>query len=205
MFLKIAKHTSYIAVAFTAWLLSVYAATTIYGSRHSTRYITEIEPVSIAVVLGTTPRATGGADNAYFIHRMNAAADLYHAEKVHRIVVSGDARSPDYDEPKAMRQALEDLGVPAEAITEDERGIRTLDSVLRMYYTFGQDRFTIVSQGFHLNRALMIAAGQGINAQGFQANDPANIIARIRMFVRELFARQKMVYDIIVDTEIDYK
>jgi SanA protein len=76
-------------------------------------------------------------ENLYFTYRMDAAAALWHAGKLECLIVSGDNRSPDYNEPYKMKQALIKRGVPAEKIVCDYAGLRTLDSVLRSQRIFG--------------------------------------------------------------------
>lgn len=205
MLWKLIKITKYTFVAFLTWLLVIYITTSAWGYSKSTRDITKAQQAPLALVLGTSPYSATGVQNEFFEHRMNAAYDVYNAGLVSGFVVSGDNREKDYNEPKAMREALEARGIPPGSITEDDGGIRTLDSVLRMRYTFGQEKFIIITQGFHLNRALMIAAGHGIEAYGFRANNTDNMMARASMLIREMFARQKMMYDIIIDTEVNFK
>ena len=146
-----------------------------------------------ALVLGCPPRTAGGSPNLYFEHRMDAAAELYRAGKVGRILVSGDHRTPSYNEPRAMREALVARGVPEADIYADSAGLRTLDSVVRARAVFGADRVTIVSQEFHNRRAIYLADRFGVDAVGYNADDlerrlwsPLSLreaAARIRAFV----------------------
>ena len=76
-----------------------------------------------------------------------------------------------YDEPTAMRAGLIERGVPAEAIYRDFDGDRTLDSVARARLVYGQTRLIIVSQRFHLARALFLARHEDMDAWGFEARD----------------------------------
>ncbi len=92
----------------------------------------------VALVLGTSKRTRQGWPNAHFTRRIAAAAALYHAGRVRRLIVSGDAHnSRGSNEPADMRAALRELGVPDAAITEDPAGFRTLDSVVRAREVFG--------------------------------------------------------------------
>jgi SanA protein len=147
------------------------------------------------LVLGTIPKVNG-RDNIYFTSRIQAAADLYRAEKVQYLIVSGDNSNRGYDEPTMMKAALVAKGVPAQKIYCDYAGFRTLDSVVRAQKIFGQDRFTIISQAFHNPRALYIARRKGIvdciafNAPGAPAGSTA------LMHVRELGARIQAILDV---------
>jgi SanA protein len=127
--------------------------------------------VDVALVLGAAPIGPEGGPNRYFEYRLDAAAALWRAGKVRYLLVSGDNRRPDYDEPTAMRAGLVKRGVPESAIYRDFAGVRTRDSVLRARSVFGQQRLIIVSQGFHASRAIFLARREGIDAWGLAARD----------------------------------
>jgi len=124
----------------------------------------------VALVLGTAPIGPEGGPNRYFVYRLDAAAALYKAGKARYFIVSG-TREGRFDEPTAMRDGLIERGVPAEAIYRDFGGDRTLDSIVRARRIYGQTRLIIVSQRFHLARALFLALHEGIEAWGFEARD----------------------------------
>jgi SanA protein len=147
----------------------------------------------VGLVLGTSP-TTNGRRNLFFTARIEAAADLYRLGKVRHLIVSGDNRRADYDEPTAMLEALIAQGVPASAITRDYAGFRTLDSVVRARDVFGQSRLTIISQEFHDARAIFIAQSHGIDAIGFAARDVGGAHGLL-IRTRETLARTKAVLD----------
>ena len=95
-----------------------------------------------------------------------------------------------------MRKALLAKGVPDSVIVMDFAGIRTLDSVVRAKKVFGQDRFTIISQRFHNERALYIAKYNGIEAVGFNATD-VDAYSGLKTNMRELLARVKVFVDLL--------
>ena len=145
----------------------------------------------VALVLGAAPIGPEGGPNRYFEYRLDAAAALWRAKKVKYFLVSGDNRSPDYDEPTAMRAGLIKRGVPASAIYRDFAGLRTLDSVLRAQSIFGQKRLIIVSQRFHLSRAIFLARETGLEACGFEARDvdrPYSVFTILRRYPSALRA-----------------
>jgi SanA protein len=114
------------------------------------------------------------------------------------LLVSGDSRQPDYDEPSAMRVGLIKRGVPAEAIYRDFAGLRTWDSVVRAQSVFGQKRLVIVSQRFHLSRALFLARETGIDACGLEARDvgsPYSIFTTLRRYPSALRAYWDVWFD----------
>lgn len=125
----------------------------------------------VALVLGTSKTTRRGYSNLHFSRRIHAAVELYRAGKVQHLLVSGDNHIASYDEPTDMMNALIAAGVPAEAITRDHAGFRTLDSVVRASTVFGLKRFTLVTEEFHCPRALWIAKAHGLEAVAFAAPD----------------------------------
>ena len=141
--------------------------------------------VETALVLGTAPIGPEGGPNRYFVYRLDTAAALWKAGKAKILLVSGNKAGESYDEPAAMRRGLIERGVPAEAIAIDNEGYRTRESVLRARDVYGQSRLVIVSQRFHLGRALYIAHQAGIEAWGVDARDvdtPYSVFTELRRF-----------------------
>lgn len=159
--------------------------------------IEEIPQRPVGLVLGTGKQLANGRLNAHFRNRIAAAAQLYHADKVRHLIVSGDNHVAGYDEPSDMRDALVAAGVPARVITLDYAGFRTLDSVVRAQKVFGQDRLTIISGEFHNYRALFICRYHGIDAVAFNAR-PVAVRYSLRSYVREWFARVLAIADLYV-------
>lgn len=160
--------------------------------------IVETPANDVGLLLGTSPKLKNGDSNLYFEYRITAATELYKAGKIKYILISGDNSKEKYNEPAAMKRALMRNGVPEKAIYLDYAGFRTLDSVVRAKEIFGQNRFTIISQGFHNERALYLAEENGINAIGYNAKD-VWAYSGIKTKFRELFARVKMFIDLAVD------
>ncbi len=151
----------------------------------------------VALVLGCTRHLRSGRPNLYFAHRIDAAAALYQAGKVERLLVSGASHRGEVDEAMSMKQALVEQGVGADAIICDHHGYRTIDSVLRAARVYGYPRIAIVSQRFHNERAIYIAERSGIEAIGFDARDVAPPHGRLVRF-REFFARLRVLLDLHV-------
>jgi len=149
---------------------------------------------TVGVVLGTSEKSRGGGTNAYFAHRIAAAAALYHAGKVEHLLLSGDNGRKDYNEPADMRRALIRAGVDSTDITLDYAGFRTFDSMVRAREVFGQARFTVISQRFHNERAIYIAERSGLQAVGFNAADVGGRSGRFTA-LREKAARVKVFVD----------
>ncbi len=175
-----------------------YSEWTVSDARHYTYDDVNAVPYNrVALVLGTSKYLIGGSPNHYFKYRIKAAAELYNNGKVDYILVSGDNATVQYNEPRQMRRALIQAGIPASAIYSDYAGFRTLDSIVRAKEVFGQARFTVVSQAFHNERAIFIARHFGIEAIGFNALDPS-AYQGIRTRVREVFARLMGLLDLYV-------
>ena len=98
--------------------------------------------------------------------RVDTAIELYRARKVDRILVSGDNRHYSYNEPKAMQEYLVTHAVAPQDVVVDYAGRSTYETCLRAKDIFGLDRAVLVSQGYHLPRALFIANGLGLDAVG---------------------------------------
>lgn len=158
---------------------------------------TEQIPVRpVALVLGTAP-VFNGHPNPFFTRRMDAAAALYRSGKVRKLLVSGDNSRADYDEPGAMRVALISRGIPQADVVVDDAGFRTLDSVVRARRVFGVTECTIVTDDFHLPRALYIATERGIDAVGFQT-EPLDRRLAPWTYAREVGARSLVWVDLHV-------
>lgn len=143
----------------------------------------------VALVLGTSRNAgPAGGINVHWRARMDAAAALWKAGRVKMILVSGDNRRADYNEPRDMRDGLVERGVPASAITLDYAGLRTLDSVIRAHEIFGVKECVIVSDDFHLPRALWLADRRGMAVTGFQGT-PVSWEDSGKTRIREWLAR----------------
>ncbi len=160
----------------------------------------EVASVTTGLVLGTSKNVEDGRPNLFFAGRIQAAAELFKAGKVQHLLLSGDHQSDDYNEPADMQRALIARGVPASAMTQDGAGLRTLDSVVRARENFGVKECVIITDDFHLPRALYLAKHFGLNATGYcSAGVDWGLSFRTR--VREYFARIKMLLDLhLLDT-----
>lgn len=148
-----------------------------------------------ALLLGTARYAASGRINLFFQHRIEAAVRLFEAGRIDYIVASGDNSHASYNEPQQMFNALRERGIPEDAIVLDYAGFRTLDSVVRMNRIFGQEEYLIVSQSFHLPRALYIARSEGHTVDGMIA-EPVRGPTGARILLREYLARVRAFLDI---------
>jgi len=152
----------------------------------------------VGLVLGCSPFASNGKPNPQFRGRMQAAADLYRLGKVKRLILSGANPDARYNEPKKMREALLELGVPSEAMVLDFAGDSTYESITRAKVVFGLKELTLITQKYHAYRALFLARKIGVRAVAFQAPIEGLQGPGFRNPPREVFARVAAVFDILV-------
>jgi SanA protein len=132
-------------------------------------YTVESAPTErVAIVFGAG-LTRDGRPTPILRDRVETAAELYFSGKVQKLLMSGDNRFLDYNEPEAMRQYALRLGVPDEAIVLDYAGRRTYDTCYRAKAIFGLDSALLVTQAFHLPRALFLCNALGLQAKGVQA------------------------------------
>jgi SanA protein len=156
--------------------------------------ITNIKPVKVGLLLGTSKFIANGTRNDFFYNRIEATVNLFRNNKIKFVLVSGDNGKSYYNEPQDMRDALMEAGIPDSLIILDYAGFRTFDSVLRAKEIFGQDSLIIISQKFHNERAVFIARKNSINAFGYNAKEVA-AFGGFRTKLREIFARDKVFLD----------
>ena len=148
----------------------------------------------VGLLLGTSKYLANGQVNAYYLYRIEAAANLIKAGKIKYVIVSGDNSQKDYNEPAIMRADLINAGIDSTVIFLDYAGFRTFDSMVRLKKVFSQHSATIISQPFHNARALYIASREGIEAIGFNAKDVSET-AGFWVQMREKLARVKVFID----------
>ena len=125
----------------------------------------EVPAHKIAIVFGAG-LWRDGSPTPVLRDRVTTASDLYFAGKVEKLLMSGYNSTENYDEPGTMRDFAIKLGVPAEAIVIDYAGRRTYDTCYRAREIFGLDRAILVTQSFHLPRALYTCSSLNISAVG---------------------------------------
>lgn len=160
--------------------------------------VNKIPAKKAALVLGTAKYMIGGGKNYFYTYRIRAAAALFKAGKIKAIIVSGDHSTKYYNETGKMKKDLINAGVPGKYITLDPLGVRTLDSIVRAEAIFDLKDYIIVSQRFHLERALFIAKAKGQKVIGFMAKDIPGTTAAYRMKAREYLARVKAFLDVYI-------
>lgn len=173
-------------------ITTVYAWNRIYG--------TDSAPAQrVAIIFGAGLRRDG-SPTAILRDRVQTGVSLYFSGKVEKLLMSGDNTVEYYNEPEAMRRYALSLGVPNEDIVLDYAGSRTYDSCYRANAIFGVKNALLVTQRFHLPRALFLCNSLGITASGVEANNLN--YRRISLFIwnfREQLATAAAFLDLYVD------
>ncbi len=157
----------------------------------------------VGLVLGTSKYNFRSNINFYYANRIDATVSLYKANKIDFVLVSGDNGHSNYNEPKTFKRDLIAKGIPENKIFLDYAGFRTLDSILRAQKVFGLNAFIIISQKFHVERALFIARSNHINAIGFSNANYSNTNNRKLKF-REVLAKTKAVLDVMFNKKAKF-
>ncbi len=176
-------------------VLALLPATWLYVSTADRLRTTADAPrAEVAVVFGAG--LWNGEPSPYLAHRLDAAAKLYRAGRVEVLLVTGDNSRKDYDEPDAMRAYLTRHGVPDRRIVSDYAGFDTWDSCVRAKKIFGVDRAVLVSQGFHIRRAVALCRAAGVDSYGVGV-DAKHDVTWYYGGTREVFAAGKAVLDAV--------
>lgn len=173
-----------------------------FGGKAGIRPIEAVQPAQAALVLGAYVKPDG-TPSAMVEDRLITAYDLYQAGKVEKILISGDHGRVEYDEVNAMRRYLEAKGVPTEDIFMDHAGFDTYDSMYRARDVFQVHSVIVVTQAFHLPRAVWLARRLGLEAEGVVADRweyagaryyaTREVLARVKAF-GEWASRQKPTF-----------
>lgn len=159
------------ALAALLWAPTIY----VNAVTHSRRYelsridVSEVPKRDVAIVLGAALRKEGTEPSSYLRWRVQTAVKLYKAGRVEKLLMSGDGSYVTHDEPAVMRQVAEDMGVPAKDIMLDKFGFDTYDSCTRAKRLRNISSAIMVTQGYHLPRAVYSCREIGVDAIGVNA------------------------------------
>lgn len=159
--------------------------------------VSEVPPGEVGLVLGAGPGSQA------LIHRLEAGVELWESGRVRFLLISGGEDGTGYGETDFMERYLLEHGVPPQAILVDNLGLRTLDSVLRARDVFGLRRIVLVTQRYHLYRAVFLARAAGLEARGLVA-DGAGDPEFADTFGRECLARVRAVLDVLFRQPAQY-
>jgi vancomycin permeability regulator SanA len=168
--------------------VGILNAVVIGTTAENIRAFSEEEGYGVAVVFGAKVHE-GGALSAMLEDRMKEAVALYHAGKVQKILVSGDGRG-EWSETKHMKAYAIANGVAEKDVIEDGEGYSTLETVTRAKELFGIEKCVLVTQKYHLYRAMYAAESMGMDVVG-AASNPRPYYGQFYRDLREILARVK--------------
>lgn len=191
----------FLAAFLITFLFSCNAIVVNYAKGRLLTCVDSVPATDVALVLGTSPTSRiTGKTNYFYEYRMDAAAELYKAGRVKRILVSGDAHShQDVDETISMQHSLEERGVPTANILLDPEGTSTENSIKNAHDSFALRSFVVVSQHFHDERAIYLTDHLGLKFEkvvAYEAQSPDSALSYIT-YAREYFARAKMFLSLL--------
>lgn len=199
--------TTILVIAFTAiaLVLSAGLVAKVYvdatASGHTSTEVVDTPETPVALVLGAGVNPDG-SPTPFLKARLDLAHALYRADKVSVILVSGDNGTDHYNEPDNMRQYLIDAGVPADKVVADYAGFDTYDSCVRAKKIFGVERLTVVTQSYHLPRAVATCRAVGVDAEGVGDDSVQGYTEDWNWGItRELVANYKMVWDVVTNRQ----
>jgi SanA protein len=178
-------------------LANLYVELSVEGD--ATGEVADVPHAQVAIVPGAYVEPDGRM-STMLADRVRGALELWRAGKVDRILVSGDHQSWDYDEPDTMRKQLVRDGVPPQVIFEDHAGFDTWATMVRARGIFEARTAVVVTQGFHMPRALYLADRAGLDATGFVSDFHDYGIQGAKSDLREVLSRVKAVADTTLDT-----
>ena len=155
------------------------------------RAIQDVPQMPVAIVFGA------GVGTIVLADRVNTAVALYKSGKVRKILMTGDNGHADYDEPRSMRVQAVASGIPVQDIVCDYAGFRTYDSLYRARNIFDVRDAILVTQDFHLPRAIYIAKHLGLSVIGVDASMHPYGIEKYWYEFRELIASQSAWFDVL--------
>lgn len=158
--------------------------------------IADVPSKQVALILGARVYASGRMSDV-MLDRAKTGVELYKAHKVRKILISGDHGTDGYDEVNAIKNYFLDMNVPKEDIFLDHAGFDTYDSVYRARDIFKVSSIIIVTQDFHLPRAVYLAHALGEDAVGFSADKQKYVSQNYNNF-REIFSRMKAFLDVSI-------
>jgi SanA protein len=194
-----------LAVALGALVLMILASNAyiVLSTRgEATSDVSRLSHAQAAIVPGAQVRSDGTM-SSMLADRVQRTVELWNAGKVDRILVSGDHGSWRYDEPDTMREALMRAGVPGRVIFTDHAGFNTYATMVRAKRIFEVRSAIVVTQGFHIDRALYLAKAAGIgDIQGLTSDLHGYGQKKTESDVRELLARPKALFDTVTDAGV---
>lgn len=183
---------------FLAGLLLPRLITAVY-SLNKIQSVDDAPSERVAIIFGAGLRRDG-TPTAVLRDRVETGVRLYFDGKVEKLLMSGDNSQVEYNEPESMRQYAISLGIPDQDIVLDYVGSRTYDTCYRAKSIFGLESAILVTQKFHLPRALFLCNVLGVEATGVEATNNSYLKRSLFFWnVREQFATFTAFMDVYID------
>ena len=198
-FPKTAGAVTGVAVLLVLVAIAANAYIVLSTEGEATDVVAEVPPAQVAIVPGALVMPNGHM-SGMLADRVSQAERLWFAGKVSKILVSGDHHTWAYDEPDTMRKRLVRDGVTPADIFEDHAGLDTWATMVRARSIFDVHSAVVVTQGFHMPRALYLAEEAGIRATGLLADQHQWGYQGEKSSIREIFSRVKAIADVTLDT-----
>lgn len=147
------------------------------------------------LLLGTSKYTRKNTENLFYRYRIDAVKELYNKNYAKKIIISGDNRVKSYNETKYMKNDLIKGDIPQEALIIDSDGFRTIWSISNLFSKYRINEAIVVSQKFHLERAIFIGKIFGLNLIGYTAK-PVYGISGLKIQIRERGARLRLLLDL---------
>ena len=198
----IIKNLIFLFLVMIAGAISIFGINNHINKNRTNMCSLENTPMQAALVLGARVWSNGEMSDI-FKDRVKTAINLYKENKINKILVSGDHGSVGYNEVGAAKKYLLENSIPKEDIFLDHAGFDTYDSVYRARDIFEAKSLVIVTQNFHLPRALYIAKALGVSACGVSA-DLQQHIGEDKRNKREIFANIKAWLNVVLRSKPKY-
>lgn len=161
----------------------------------------KLEDVDCIIVLGC--KVNGDTPSDMLEDRLLCGINLYNNGTAPKLLVSGDHGRDSYDEVNTMKRYAVDKGVPSEDVFMDHAGFSTYESIYRAKEVFGAEKIVIVTQSYHLYRAVYVARELGLEAYGV-SSDYDVYVAKVQRNLREILARNKDFFAVKLDVQPTY-
>lgn len=166
-----------------------------YSDRY--RSLAQVPKEDVAIVFGAGLSADG-TPSPMLANRVESAVELYQNGCIHKLLMTGDNSTISYNEVMAMKQYAHNLGVPTQDITLDYAGFSTYESCYRAHKIFDVHRAVVITQRYHLPRAVYTCRQLGVKAVGLGTPDREiyGLRGMIPYLLREMLANAKALWNI---------
>lgn len=194
---KILKSILVLVVILIIYLVVIPATILQYGRNRIYKQISSISQYDIAIVFGAGIK-DNEIPNDMLKDRLDTAHHLYLNGKVEKLLLSGDNSADDYNEPQVMYDYLVfTLNMPPEDAVRDFAGLRTYDTCARAKNIWNVDKALLISQGYHLSRAIFTCSRLGIESTGYSATTYP-YVGETYYKIREVLAIHKALLDVYI-------